>query len=1158
MGRLLIWLSGARRQILDECPTERPKYVGIGASILITATMAAVSLAFALVTALRVELWLAMPFAIAWGLAILSLDRLFVVSMSREGGRRAQLLRATPRVLLALLLGFVISTPFVLQIFRPEIEHEITQLQDQAAVNYFNSLKTSPLSKEIASQEQQVATLQAEAAGTGAGTSTSQSPALATLEQQRSDLLTAQNTALSKYDCQLYGPCKPPGNGPVAQKYNAQYQSDGSQIDALNTQISQLLQQQQTATQKQENLIGSTASSRLAKAKSALNADITEQQRETDDFVAKNKGDTGLLIRLQALGAVTAGNSTLSAARWLLFLLFVVIDCMPVMIKVMLNLGPENNYDRLLKVEEHKQRCVAANKAALRLAAETTVAGTVIGETLSTLASWSAPIPEVTQNIIAARRLVAAKEVEAWKNARIRRLRDEDAAMPGQTTRSLMGSILTGAHAPPWRWLRRRRSDGSQQPQGASSSDGTLQPAGSGKPDHDEHPETPRRGESTLNKIPNWLVPALIIPLVIAAVGWLLSVQQSHLADQQTQNGIALADQQHKDDIEATYLGDMRDLLFNQHLSTSPPDSDVRLVAIEETVSTLKLLDARRNAAVLRFLRDEGLIGSQDEVIDLSGADLRGADLGSVNLAGVTMDGANLTNAHLSGTTLTGASLSDGILTGADLTGARLGGAVLTSADLSGANLRNAILAGADLTGANIKQQQFNEVNSCRDVVLLPAGITCQRTPVISLTYWYTEAGNEKNVITKTLIPQFEAKYPNIHIEPKSMNFFDTRAAFTARAQDGNAPDVLRSDLSWTKLFAQKGYLLNIDSYAYQDKNNLNLSDYGRLNPPFGPDLSSAGTKFSPLTYDEYNGHLYGLPQVTDVQALLYNKKELGDAGITGPPQNMTQFEADVVRVAQKNKGEYGFETDGTLTKALPFLYACGGGLLDQHNNKILLSDQGSVSGLNFLVHLQNKDNVKPVNVNLTNGGRISPIVSDFKNGKTAMIFDGPYDLSEILTGSSFSHDQGNVGIAGIPMGPAGQVGSPLGGQSYVISSNTAYPAEAYKFIEFMSSTGSQVNTAEANGTLPTRWSATRTAVSSNSFNRQFHSIWETEAVARPAIPQGAYLFDVADPSIRAALKGTLNASQALNTIANSWSQLGAGKISQSAFTPGASQTACS
>ena len=61
------------------------------------------------------------------------------------------------------------------------------------------------------------------------------------------------------------------------------------------------------------------------------------------------------------------------------------------------------------------------------------------------------------------------------------------------------------------------------------------------------------------------------------------------------------------------------------------------------------------------------------------------------------------------------------------------------------------------------------------------------------------------------------------------------------------------------------------------------------------------------------------------------------------------------------------------------------------------------------------------------------------------MIFDGPYDVPEILTGPSFKGNPGNLGIAGIPTCPAGtptchagQTGSPLGGQSYVISAGTS------------------------------------------------------------------------------------------------------------------------
>ena len=54
----------------------------------------------------------------------------------------------------------------------------------------------------------------------------------------------------------------------------------------------------------------------------------------------------------------------------------------------------------------------------------------------------------------------------------------------------------------------------------------------------------------------------------------------------------------------------------------------------------------------------------------------------------------------------------------------------------------------------------------------------------------------------------------------------------------------------------------------------------------------------------------------------------------------MTDFETDAEKVKQQSNGAtYGFETDGTSYNALPFLYAFGGGMFDQHNN-ILVNKQ--------------------------------------------------------------------------------------------------------------------------------------------------------------------------------------------------------------------------
>ncbi len=1141
MGRFLIWLSGARRQILDECPTERPKYIGIGASILITATMAAVSLAFALVTALRVELWLAMPFAIAWGLAILSLDRLFVVSLSREGRWPARVLRATPRVLLALLLGFVISTPFVLQIFRPEIEHEITILHTQAENAYLVGAKNSQLQQEINRYRSQVDKLTAAAGGGGPVIGGPQSAQLQSTLNQLNQAKTATDNDYNQWQCQLYGSaggqtCRPAGNGPLATADQSRYEYDVAQVAQL------------ASTAKLErNQLGQSIAGTQAKAKEllpaaqkALQAAEAEQARELSTFTTQNENNGGLLIRLQALDAVTSHDSILNAARWLLFLLFVVIDCMPVMIKVMLNLGPENNYDRLLEGEEEKQRDVAAVNRDFRKAAEMMAAGTLFGEAQSKLAGWSAAIAEVTQKIIATWKRVVDKKLGAWENTESPHLGGQEAARLGQITdvALLMGSTaMSLANAAPrrrWRYparLQNLRSRARQLLSNARRPDKPQPQDAEASGQQPSTPTSPNKVQSVKSKHPgrerrDWL-STFIIPTVIAFATTAVTIYYTIL-----QNG--LADQQHQGDIAETYLSDMRDLLLNQHLSTSKPDSEVRQAAIEQTVTTLQRLNAQHNVTVLRFLRDASLIGPPNEVIDLSNADLSNADLSNADLSNAVMFSANLNHAQLSGAAFTGTSLSDAILTDADLSNARLGGAILSTADLTNADLAGADLEGADLAGAKITQPQLNEVHSCT-YAILPAGLTCYRTPTISLTYWYTESKQETRVIINKLIPQFEHTYPLIHINAVPMDFFKTRAAFAAAVQDGNAPDVLRSDLGWTRLFASKGYLLNIDPYISQD--NLDLTKYLHV----------------ALTYDGYNGHLYGLPQVTDVLALLYNKADIPFA-----PGTMHDFKTAATEVVQKKKAKYGFETDGALYNTLPFLLACGGEMLNQRNNTILVNDAGSVAGLQFLLNLEsNPSHVMPSKKDFSKGS-IDP-VTDFMKGQTAMIFDGPWDVSRILTGRSFKDNHGNLGIARIPKGSAGQTRSPLGGQSYVISSGTEYPAEAYKFIEFMSSESSQVAIAEANHTLPTRHPAYRAGILSDPFTSVFSDIRFNSPVAlRPTIPEAAYMFDVADPSTRAALAGRQSANEALNAIANSWNQLGAGnEVPQSASTRGTSQTAC-
>ena len=82
---------------------------------------------------------------------------------------------------------------------------------------------------------------------------------------------------------------------------------------------------------------------------------------------------------------------------------------------------------------------------------------------------------------------------------------------------------------------------------------------------------------------------------------------------------------------------------------------------------------------------------------DLSGANLREADLRRADLSGADLREANLRGADLSEADLSGANLRGADLSEADLSGANLRGADLIRADLIRADLSGADLSGADL-----------------------------------------------------------------------------------------------------------------------------------------------------------------------------------------------------------------------------------------------------------------------------------------------------------------------------------------------------------------------------------------------------------------------------------------------------------------------------
>lgn len=416
----LIWLSGAQQDILARCKADRPKYTGIGSAILITATMAGVSMAFALHSALKLSLSVAVPFAVAWGLAILSLDRWLVVSMSRQENKWNYLMLALPRVALGVLFGLIISTPFTLQIFAPEITQQITKIQQQQADAYYKTLATDPLTQKIEADQAKVANdeLIIRSGGTAGQASPAQNTTVATLTTELNTATADYNADYNKWHCEVYGfpgHCTV-GNGPAAKQDQAAYEADDAQVVADRAQLTSVTQAITNANKAAAAGNVANATKDLTRDKAKLNNDQSEQTQLEASFNNANANNAGLLLRLQALDQVTAGSGTLEAARWLLFLFFTIIECLPILVKVLLNLGPPNTYEKALAQSERVSLRLAEQET-LRQFREAVMASDALDDETERLhAQWrSEVLPSVVDATTAARRRVAGARLARWE-----------------------------------------------------------------------------------------------------------------------------------------------------------------------------------------------------------------------------------------------------------------------------------------------------------------------------------------------------------------------------------------------------------------------------------------------------------------------------------------------------------------------------------------------------------------------------------------------------------------------------------------------------------------------------------------------------------------------------------------------------------------------
>ncbi|WP_066043026.1 DUF4407 domain-containing protein [Herbiconiux solani] len=349
----MAWLGGARLDVLADAPGDRARFVAMGGVILSTAFLSAVSATFALVMAVGAPLPVAIIVGIFWGVIILNLDRLLIIGMAKQKGVWRNIALAIPRVALALIIGTVISTPLTLQIFAAEINSEIQVMQAEEKAAFEQQIAQDPRFAAIPDLQASIASNQA-IVDKGLQTDLSSDPNYAAAVAATAAAQTAYDAAQSAYLAEIDGTGGTGirGDGAVTQSKLVAVQQAEARLDAAKAA-------EQTAADAASTNLQASAQSRLDAAKAQLAADqatlaSAQSERATEQAAYESAVDNsaGLLSRLQALFRLGEANALLNVAHIMIAALFVCIELLPVIVKVLANLGGQTAYDRLVDVRE--------------------------------------------------------------------------------------------------------------------------------------------------------------------------------------------------------------------------------------------------------------------------------------------------------------------------------------------------------------------------------------------------------------------------------------------------------------------------------------------------------------------------------------------------------------------------------------------------------------------------------------------------------------------------------------------------------------------------------------------------------------------------------------------------------------------------------------
>ncbi len=389
-------------------------------------------------------------------------------------------------------------------------------------------------------------------------------------------------------------------------------------------------------------------------------------------------------------------------------------------------------------------------------------------------------------------------------------------------------------------------------------------------------------------------------------------------------------------------------------------------------------------------------------------------------------------------------------------------------------------------------------------ILVVGLGVVSAQEPV-KLTFWNYWDGNNGEVI-QGLVDQFNAEHPDIQVENTFFGWGELLPRLQTAAAGGEGPDIAAADMAWIPLLASSGKIVALDSYIADA--GIDLSD-------FYPAL---------LDVNRSGDALYGLPVSTNNLELFINNDLFTAAGLdpAAPPTTWDELAAAAQTCANPDEGVIGMELytqpgEGLTWQFQVYLWQAGGVFLNADNTAAAFNTEAGVKALDFWKSL------------IDSGASSLNPWGAFDQGKACMRMDGSWMVGGFASQTAFTFS-----VAKMPIPAGGQPATNMGGEHLVIfASDDARQQAAFTFVEWLTSTETQVKWDEGTAFMPIRQSVADDAgfqawLKDTQPNLIPFVENQQYAVNRPSVAVYSELSDVFSANLERALYGQVSSQEAL------------------------------